>query len=251
MHNGKPAVLVAALDISDRKRAEEQIRASLREKEVLLREIHHRVKNNLAMIISLLSLQSQYTSDETVHRMFQDTQARIRSMVLAHEVLFQSENLADIQIGEYVGSLADYLLVAIGNVGVSIDLNKEFEDISFSLDTAVPLGLIVSEIVSNSLKHAFPEAQKGEIGISLRSVGDKEFELVVRDNGVGMPQTVDLQDSTSFGLKLVQTFVRQLHGDIEIRRDNGTEVRVRFKEIRKRDWREKMGNNDADMPSKS
>ena len=119
------------------------------------------------------------------------------------------------------------------------------ENIAFSLDTAVPLGFIVTEIITNSIKHAFRNVREGEIVLSLRSVGDRKYELVVRDNGMGIPPSVDLQELKSFGLHLVKTFVRQLHGEIEIRRNNGTEVRVRFEELRKPNWQEKIAKTNA------
>lgn len=240
MEGGKPAVLVASLDVTERKASEERIKASLKEKEVMLREIHHRVKNNLAVIVSLLGLQSHYTSDESARRMFEETQARIRSMALAHEVLYQSENLADVQIAEYLANLTDHICMFTADVGTTISLEREIEDISCGLDTAIPVGFIVTELLSNCLKHAFPDRREGQIRISLRSLDKNAFELVVADNGVGVPAESVFRSPTSLGLELVQTFVHQLHGDLEIRRENGTQVRVRLKEIKKRDWRQDM-----------
>ena len=230
-HGEVTSAIVVFLDITDHKKAEDQIKASLKEKEVLLREIHHRVKNNLAVIGSLLTLQSGYATDDVHKKMFENTEARVRSMALAHELLYQSESLADIRSGEYIGNLVDHLIATANYIGAIINVKKEMEDVSFSLNTAIPVGFLVTELVSNCLKHAFTDRIEGEIRVSLRSVGDQEFELIVKDNGVGMPEDVDFENLTSLGLDLVDTFVEQLKGKLEIRGDEGTEVRVRFKEI--------------------
>ncbi len=227
---------VVLSDVSDLKaahesltQANERLTQTVREKEVLLREIHHRVKNNLAVISSLLSAQSEYTRDDFHQQMFRDSQSRVRSMALAHELLYQTESLADLRGSEYIGNLVDHLVVSSGILGKAINVKKEMEDVSFSLNTAVPVGYLVTELFSNCLKHAFPDRTDGEIGISLRSVDGNGFELIVKDNGVGMPQGIDLKNPTSLGLDLVDTFVEQLKGEIEIARDEGTEVRIRFK----------------------
>jgi PAS domain S-box-containing protein len=216
-------------DITQRKQAEEQVKASLKEKEILLQEIHHRVKNNLALVGSLLTLQAGY-ADETHRRMFDDLEARVRSMALAHEKLYQSESLADLKIGEYVSGLVDHL-VAATSMGAPIRLVKEIDDVSFGIDTAIPLGFLLTELVSNSLKHAFSDGREGEIRICLQSVGDNEFELAVSDNGVGMPEDIDLSNPASLGMDLVDAFVHKLKGSSKIVRDNGTQVRIIFKEV--------------------
>lgn len=220
-------------EIARPKRAEDQIRASLEEKEVPLREIHRRVKNNLAVMAGLLALQSEYALDEIHRRMFDDAQARIRSTALAHELLYQSENPANLDVPEYVGGLVDHLVVSAGIGGSLIELRREVQDASFGLDTAAPFGMILKESVSNCLKHAFPEGPDGEIMISLGSIGEKEFELVVGDNGVGMPEGIDLENPQSLGLDLVHASVSQLEGEMEIRKGIGTEFRVNFKELRR------------------
>jgi PAS domain S-box-containing protein len=227
---------VSISDISDlklardaRQEANEGLAKALREKDVLLREIHHRVKNNLAVMNSLLSLQAGFATDRVHRKMFTDAQTRIRSMALAHDLLYRSERLADIRSDEYIGNLLDYLIASISNVGKVVEIKKELEDLSFSLDTTIPVGFLITELVSNSLKHAFPDRNEGEIRVSLRSVGEQEFELMVKDDGVGIPEHVDLEDPQSLGLELVNTFVEQLKGQIEIVRHAGTEVRTRFK----------------------
>jgi len=218
------------IDITERNAAEERIKRDLKEKSVMLSEIHHRVRNNLAVITSLLSLQSEYASDESCERMFQDCQARIRSMSLAHDLLFDSESLAEINMDDYVGSLIDSLIGAVGSVAAPVEFEREIADLFFGLDTAVPLGFVLTELIANCLKHAFPDKREGRVGISIRSLGEKEFELVVRDNGIGIPENVKLENPESLGLDLVDVFARQLEGEIEITRAPGTEVRVTFKE---------------------
>jgi PAS domain S-box-containing protein len=221
------------VDITERKKSEEKIQTSLREKEILLREIHHRVKNNLAVISSLLRLRSR-SAPEEARRMFEDALDRIKAMAVAHEKLYQSDNLATLDVSDYVQSLVEHLFVSADNPGEGVTPNFEIEPLSFGLDTALPLGLLVTELVSNCLKHAFPQDSKGQVEISLRSVENDEYELVVSDNGIGIPEYVDLLNPGSLGLDLVANFVRQLHGAIEVTGKNGTRVRVRFREKRRR-----------------
>jgi PAS domain S-box-containing protein len=221
------------VDITERKKAEEKIRTSLREKEILLQEIHHRVKNNLAVISSLLRLRSRSAPKET-QRMFEDALDRIKAMATAHEKLYQSKNLATLDVRDYVESLVEHLFESTDNPGAGVTLNIEIEPLSFGLDTALPLGLLVTELVSNCLKHAFSENSKGKVEISLRSVGNELYELVVSDNGGGIAEWVDLQNPGSLGFDLVANFVRQLHGTIEITDRNGTRVHIRFRERRRR-----------------
>jgi PAS domain S-box-containing protein len=221
------------VDITERKKAEEKIQTSLREKEVLLREIHHRVKNNLAVISGLLRLRSR-SAPEEARRMFEDALDRIKAMAVAHEKLYQSDNLATLDVSDYVESLVEHLFVSADNPGEGVTPNIEIEPLSFGLDTALPLGLLATELVSNCLKHAFPENSKGKVEISLRSVKNDEYELVVSDNGIGIAECVDLPKPDSLGLDLVANFVRQLHGTIEVTGKNGTRVRVRFREKRRR-----------------
>jgi PAS domain S-box-containing protein len=229
------AVVISFSDITRHKKAEDHIRESLKEKEILLKEIHHRVKNNFAIVQTLVSLQSGYAEGPEHRRMFKEIEGRLRSMALAHQFLYQSESLADFPIGEYLGNLIDHLVFASGSGDGSMCLIKHFEEISFGPDIAIPLGFLVTELVTNCMKHAFHNGQKGEITISLKSTGEKEFELLVKDNGVGMPKDIDVKNPASLGLDLVDTFVAQLNGEIEIRREQGTEVRIRFngKEPRK------------------
>lgn len=221
------------VDITERKKAQDQINESLREKEVLLREIHHRVKNNLAVIIGLLKLQSRFASEE-VREMFSEVKDRVHAMATAHEKLYESDNLATLDVQDYVGSLLDHLFTSYKSLTTVTSLKKDIQNISLGIDTAIPLGMLLTELVSNCLKHAFPEKQRGEVRVRLRCVGEREYELIVGDDGVGIPPSVDFKNPASLGLDLVQAFVRQLNGKTEIIVANGTEVRLRFIEKPKR-----------------
>lgn len=221
-------VLSINRDVTEQKEAERRIRASLKEKEVLLREIHHRVKNNLAVVHALLGIQGQYSADDFHRTMFEDSQNRIRSMALAHELLYQSEDLSEIDADAYLGSLVDHLAGPIPGIGTRIMLVKEIEDIRFDLDTALPVGLIVTELVSNSIKHAFPGETSGEVRVILGRLPGDAFELTVADNGVGMPTADGSHSAKSLGLDLVDTFVRQLHGEVVIESNKGVRAVIRF-----------------------
>lgn len=215
-------------DISDRKKADDRIRATLKEKEVLLREIHHRVKNNLAVVSSLLRLQSRYTQDETVRAMFEETEDRIRSMALAHAEVYQTESLSAINARKYLGSLLNHLRSSMGRLGGNVSFRSEIEDLNLQIDTAIPLGFIVTELISNVFKHAFPEGRPGELRLLLYAAGDLEYVLVVKDDGVGISDKLDVSNPTSCGLTLVNVFVKQIRGVLEVRAEGGTEVRVIF-----------------------
>jgi PAS domain S-box-containing protein len=221
-------------DITLRKQAEEQIRASLREKEMLLQEIHHRVKNNLQVISSLLYLQSKDTKDNRTLKIFQDSESRIRSMALVHERLYQSPDLARIDFAKYVQSLANYLFRSYGVNTNVIQLKINVDDVFLGVDTAIPCGLIVNELVSNSLKHAFPAGREGEIRIELRSDDEGECILMVSDNGVGFQEGLHFRDAGTLGLQLVNTLVAQLEGTIELDRGRGTTFKITFAEPRQR-----------------
>ncbi|KYK29345.1 MAG: hypothetical protein AYK19_19885 [Theionarchaea archaeon DG-70-1] len=216
-------------DITESKKAEKQIRASLKEKEVLLREIHHRVKNNMQIISSLLNLQSQYIESDQLREAFRDSRNRIRSMAIVHEKLYQSRDLASVDFREYIKSLTSSLFQSSRTDMGRITLKIEVEDVSLGSDHAIPCGLIINELISNCLKHAFPGNRKGEITIKLRALDEKEIELVVADNGVGMPKSIDFKNTKSLGLRLVTILAEdQLNGTIRVDRTEGTEVHITF-----------------------
>ena len=217
-------------EIEARKQVEEQIRASLGEKEVLLKEIHHRVKNNLQIISGLLDLQSGYVEDKRIGQLFKESQNRIQSMALIHERLYKAEDLARINLAEYIETLTDQLLQSYHGIGaIHIDLRLDITPISLSIDKAVPCGLIINELVSNAMKHAFSDnEQSGEIWIEGKAKPDCQLVLVIGDNGVGIPSEIDFQRVQSLGLTLVTTLVKQIRGNIELHRKEGTEFKITF-----------------------
>ncbi len=213
-------------DITERRRAEAQIAASLKEKEVLLKEIHHRVKNNLQVISSLLNLQAANVSDGKTLEQLRESQNRIRSMALIHERLYQSGNLARIDFGEYVRSLVGFLARSYGMSAVRVVVNVQ--SIDLPVNAAIPCGLIINELVSNALKYAFPEGREGEVNIDLAVQPDGSGVLSVRDNGVGLPAELNPRKTTTLGLQLVNTLTKQLNGSIELMRGNGTTFCITF-----------------------
>ncbi len=222
-------VVVMHEDITERKRAEDQIKASLEEKEVLLREIHHRVKNNLQIISSLLNLQSRYIKDKQVLHVFKESQNRIKSMALIHERLYQSKDLARIDFAEYVRSLIADLFRSYKADYDLITLKTNIDDVFLGIDTAIPCGLIINELVSNSLKYAFKGGQ-GEIRIDLHSEKEGKFTLIVSDSGLGLPKDLDFRNTESLGLQLICTLVDQLQGTIGLDRTGGTKFKIAFTE---------------------
>ena len=226
---GKPATLNFLNDITVRKQAEERLKASLKEKEVLLQEIHHRVKNNLQVISSLLNLQAGYVDDPQTLSIFRDSQHRIRSMALIHEKLYQSKNLAQIDFADYIRDLGAYLVRSQNACARGVSLNIQADDVFLGIDTAVPCGLILNELVSNTLKHAFPNGRSGKTRIKLTTGSEGRLTLVVGDNGVGFPADVDFRESETLGLQLVNSLVEQLDGAIEMKSaSGGTEFKITF-----------------------
>ena len=220
-------VLASIIDISERIHAAQRLMNSLKEKEVLLKEVHHRVKNNLAVIGSLFYLQSTTTRDEETLRILQDCQDRVRSMALVHERLYRSEDLASVDFAEYTEELASHLFRNSALSPHTIGLKIDFEKIPLEIDQAIPCGLILTELISNALKHAFPNGRSGEIRVSLKRVGNEGVVLTVADNGVGLPEEPDLQDQRSLGMRLIYSLANQLDAKIEfLRREPGTEARL-------------------------
>jgi PAS domain S-box-containing protein len=215
-------------DITERKRAEEQIKAALEEKEMLLKEIQHRVKNNLQVISSLFDLQSRYTDDDQMLDMLKESRNRIRSIALIHEKLYQAQDLTKIDFSEYVRSLAVHLFRSYGIGPDSVRLKTSFDEFTLSVGAAIPCALLVNELVSNCLKHAFPMGRPGEVRIELRS-DDGQCTVVVGDDGAGLPEELDFEDPPSLGLRLVKTLTDQLKGTIQLCKDGGTTFRIRFR----------------------
>ncbi|MEW5957310.1 MAG: histidine kinase dimerization/phosphoacceptor domain -containing protein, partial [Chloroflexota bacterium] len=222
------ACVFANTDITERQQAEAQIKASLREKEILLQEIHHRVKNNMQVISSLLSLQANYVDNPYTREIFQQSQNRVRSMALVHEKLYRSQDLNRINFGEYIQDLTAYLFQVHGGHTQDIKLNIETQQVLLNIDKAVPCGLILNELISNALKHAFTNGQSGKIQIELDASANQQVTLTIADNGVGFPLDFDIQHSDSLGLKLVYTLARQLDATIERRNSAGTEFKLSF-----------------------
>jgi len=223
---------IITTDITEHKKADEQIKASLKEKEILLKEVHHRVKNNLQVISSLLNLQSRYLKDKQGIEVFKDSQNRVRSIALVHEKLYQSKDLTRLNFAEYIQNLTSHLFHSYGVNSDTITLKINTHDASLDLDTAIPCGLIINELVSNSLKHAFPAGKKGEISIDLHSDNENRFTLIVSDNGVGFPKDLDFRNTESLGLQLVTTLTNQLDGSIELDSSGGTTFRIRFAKVK-------------------
>jgi len=214
-------------EVTERKRMEEKIAASLREKEVLLREVHHRVKNNMQIVSSILTLESKHIKNEQALKMFADSQDRIRSMALVHEKLYESKDLARIDFAEYVRSMTGYLS-SLHGAGDGVRFSIDIKDILLDINTAIPCGLIINELVSNSLKYAFPKGRKGEIHIGLHLSEDDRFTLTVKDNGVGLPKGMDFRKTESLGLQLVIMLTEQLDGIVEVDKKKGTTFKITF-----------------------
>jgi PAS domain S-box-containing protein len=226
------ATIAQGYDITEQKRAEERLRISLEEKETLLRELHHRVKNNLQLVSSLLILQAQQTSDPSAFAAYNEIQNRIRSMALIHAKLYQAEDLAKIDFTKYLQELTTALIHSYGISTDRVSLTLNTSGVMLNLNTAVPLGLIVNELVSNCLKHAFPGNRSGEILIDLQGEDDGSYLLRVADNGIGLPEGLDITNTATLGLQLVNTLVEQLKGTFEFERGAGagTTFIIQFQE---------------------
>jgi PAS domain S-box-containing protein len=228
---GTEKQLASLIDITKRKNAENLIKTSLNEKNILLQEIHHRVKNNMQIISSLLNLQTKYINDEEAVDILKESQNRVRSMAMIHEKLYQSKDLSHINFADYIQSLVSNLFYSYNTEKTYIKPIFEVENLSLNMDTAVPCGLIISELVSNSIKYAFPKGMNGEILVSLKFI-DNKYELRISDNGIGMPANIDLNKLETLGLLLVTNLTEQIDGEITINRNHGTEFIIRFKEIK-------------------
>lgn len=233
--DGEPKYFISVVeDISDRKHSQEKIKASLLEKEVLLKEIYHRVKNNLQVISSLLNLQSAYIQNSEDMVIFQQSQQRIASMALVHEKMYQSPDLAKINLHEYVQDLVSSLCSCykLNTNLILLNINVG-QDIFLNLDTAIPCSLIIHELVSNAFKHAFVGMNKGEVNIEITKHYGNQIILIVKDNGIGLPTNFDFQNTASLGWELIDALTSQLSGSINIKSDIGVEFKIDFPYIDK------------------
>lgn len=216
-----------AHDITDKKLTDEKIRQSLKEKEVLLKEVHHRVKNNLQVISSILNLQSSYVRDKKMLELLHESRNRIKSMAFVHESLYQTKDFSNINFKEYIENISRNLLHSYANPQMSPELNLDLAEIQLNLDTAVPCGLIVNELLSNAFKYAFKDGRKGRIDVKLREKHD-QITLLISDNGPGLPETVDYRQTESLGLQLVVTLVEQINGKIKLENKKGAKFTIEF-----------------------
>jgi len=207
----------------------ESLRSSLNEKEVLLKEIHHRVKNNLQIVISLMRLESRAFSEERVRAALKDLETRIRAMALVHEHLYHSSDLAKIGFKDYLKGLCEELFRTYGADGGKIRLEIDAEAVALDIERAIPCGLIINELLTNAIKYAFPGDRKGVLRVAIRNTSANEVEIVVSDDGIGIPETLDIRNAKTLGLQLVTTLAEnQLKGRIELERAGGTRFGIRF-----------------------
>jgi two-component sensor histidine kinase len=210
----------------------ETLRASLTEKELLLKEIHHRVRNNLQIVSSLLNLQSDHVEDAATLAALRDSQDRVRAMAQIHEKLYQSEGLARIDVADYIRSITTSLFASYGVRQEQIALSLDVDEVPLGLETAIPCGLIINELISNALKHAFPGGRPGGVQVELKAQGEGRLLLRVSDDGVGLPEHFDVKRSRSLGLQLVYALTDQLDGTVDVQHAPRTTFEVRFQELK-------------------
>lgn len=221
-------VLSSIVDISDRKQKEQRIQEALKEKDLLLGEIHHRVKNNLQVVHSLLSLQSSLIEDDAVKNMLMDSQNRIQSMALIHQTLYQSNNFAKVDFGDFLEALIPTLVNSYSVTGKQIVLNIDAKNIYLPINSAIPCGLLINELITNALKHAFTEANEGEISVNITVENDARIHLIVSDNGKGISDELNLDTIDTLGLRLVNLLAQQLNGILQIQRKKPTQFLLNF-----------------------
>ncbi len=210
-----------------------EIQERIEEKETLLKEVHHRVKNNLQTVSSLLSLQSRAIADEKISNIIKSSQNRVVSMAMVHEMLYKRDDyLSKIELKPYVKELCDYLVRSVKGSSNSVKVDLDIDDHKLSIDTIIPLGLIINETITNALKYGIPEGQDGEVHVSVHKIGDNRFEMYLGDNGIGYSEDINPRNSNSLGLKLIYNLSRQLRGAISRDYDKkGTYYRIEFEEI--------------------
>jgi PAS domain S-box-containing protein len=225
---GSPSHCVTLVqDITERKKIEEEISKSLKEKEVLLKEVHHRVKNNMAVISSLLSLQSRHINDKQAQEKFKETKGRITAMALVHEKLYQTENFSEIDVKDYVQTLVQQVKSTFA-ADKSYSIITDIDKITVEIDTLIPCGLIINEILTNAYKHAFDGADNPTIRVIMKKIDNGGISLTISDNGVGLPEGFDINQSTGLGLQLVNLLAFQIKGTLEVKSDQGTAFAIIF-----------------------
>ncbi len=226
----KSGFIIIGRDISERKKNELEIRKSLYEKDYLLKEIHHRVKNNLQVIHSILSLQARYIDAPEIIKVIEESQDRIKSMSFIHEYLYQSKDLSKIDMNHYIEKLCEYLHLSYSDSEKNISIKMNCQNLKVDLQTATPCGLIINELISNSLKHAFKDAQQGMINITFALIG-KEYILNVKDNGKGFDDEVKIASSNSLGIRLIKILTEQLQGTVSFYNNDGAVCEIKFPKV--------------------
>ena len=224
----KEGAIITAMDITARKHAEHKLLKSLQEKDVLLKEVHHRVKNNMQIISSMLKLQARHITNEETLQHLNDSQNRVRSMALIHEKLYQTDDFEEIDYYGYVRSLINYLTLSYQELMKRISIQIDIKDIWLDINTSIPCGLIINELITNSLKYAFPNDKKGVISISITKTNTEKLILEVKDNGIGLPKDFSMEKLDSLGLQLVTALSKQLHASIDINTDEGVCFTLEF-----------------------
>ncbi|WJI08933.1 PAS domain S-box protein [Methanobacterium sp. CWC-01] len=221
-----------ARDITERKIMEEQLEQALEDKDILMKEIHHRVKNNLMIMASLLNMQSRYIEDEVAKDIFKDSQSRAKTMALIHEKLYQSKELKKLDAQDYMESLARDIYHAYIKDPQRIQLDLEVEQHMLDINTVIPLGLILNEILTNTFKYAFPGDSEGVVNVRFKGKENKQFLLEVADDGIGLPPDFPDKKTDSLGMRLIHSLTEQIMGELEINSDHGTQIRVKFQELK-------------------
>lgn len=223
-------VLASIIDITERQRAQQRLEDALKEKTVLLNEVHHRVKNNLQVITSLLNLQADYAADPRLRAILAESCGRVKAMALTHQLLYERKDFSRLDLGDYLERLVQSIRSTYRATGnrIGLHLHAPDPDVHLDLERAIPCGLLVNELVTNAFKHAFKEERQGEILIEVSEGTENQIQLSVADNGIGLPPETELAQGTSLGLQLVQLFVEQLHGTLLIERRNGTRFNIDF-----------------------
>jgi len=222
-------VIIRLEEIFEKQRLHHELKAALKEKETLLQEIHHRVKNNMQIILSLIRLQSRNIKDPEAKDAFKDCQNRIMSIALIHDRFYHSKDLSRIDFAEYIPPLIIHLFHSLGVSESSVKLDINVKDVLLDIYNAIPCGLIINELVSNSLKHAFPKGAKGKIQVDMHPQEKGEYTLTIRDNGKGMPKEIDWENPESLGMQMVHDLIKQINGSVEYYRKGGTTFKITFK----------------------